>query len=754
MSFDAEAQIVRELGKFLKEGSLYRGYKPVLWSTVEKTALADAEVEYLDHKSDTIFAAFQVKKSKIDKLKNSEIIIWTTTPWTIPANRALAYNENLKYVIINIEDQTDFKDKQIVVAEDLLKSILENCKIKKFKKVLTFLGKDFEGTICNHPFSEIGFDYDIPMLEASFVTKEEGTGIVHCAPRHGPDDFNLCLKNNIKAEETVDDDGKYTKHVPLFEGTHIFKANKIVIEKLREQKKLLASGELVHQYPHSWRSKAPLVHRATLQWFISMESHGLRDKALKAIDETKFYPNKGKERLKSMIELRPDWCVSRQRVWGVPIPVFISKKTNEILFDDEVTENVANIFEKEGADCWFDEDAQRFLGKKYKSEDYEKLSDIVEVWFDSGSTHAYVLEKRKDLQWPASMYLEGSDQHRGWFHSSLLESCGTRGRAPFNSILSHGFVVDGKGLKMSKSLGNIISPEDILKKYGADILRIWVASSDYAEDLRIDHSILEQHAESYRKIRNTFRYILGNLNDKFQKVNFEKTDITEFPELEQYMLHKIFALNSKFNKYFELYNFHSLYKDLLNFCTLDLSAFYFDIRKDVLYCDPTDSIKRKSTIKFLNIVLEILLRWFAPILSFTSEEIYSLIKTDTNKSIHLEKFSDIPSKWHNNNLSNKWIELIKIRETCNSSIELKRASKEIGSSLEANLTINLSDKLIELTKVIDFSELCITSGAKIEKMTNNEKNQSETVIVKTIKAVGQKCPICWKININQCERHS
>ena len=439
---------------------------------------------------------------------------------------------------------------------------------------------------------------------------------------------------------------------------------------------------------------------------------------------------------------------------GIGDNPFLERARNKILLDDEVTENVANIFEKEGADCWFDEDAQRFLGKKYKSEDYEKLSDIVEVWFDSGSTHAYVLEKRKDLQWPASMYLEGSDQHRGWFHSSLLESCGTRGRAPFNSILSHGFVVDGKGLKMSKSLGNIISPEDILKKYGADILRIWVASSDYAEDLRIDHSILEQHAESYRKIRNTFRYILGNLNDKFQKVNFEKTDITEFPELEQYMLHKIFVLNSKFNKHFELYNFHSLYKDLLNFCTLDLSAFYFDIRKDVLYCDPTDSIKRKYTIKFLNIVLEILLRWFAPILSFTSEEIYSLIKTDTNKSIHLEKFSDIPSKWHNNNLSNKWIELIKIRETCNSSIELKRASKEIGSSLEANLTINLSDKLIELTKGIDFSELCITSGAIIEKMTNNEKNQSETVIVKTIKAEGQKCPICWKININQCERHS
>ena len=750
MSFDAEAQIVRELGKFLKEGSLYRGYKPVLWSTVEKTALADAEVEYLDHKSDTIFATFKVNKSNVDKLLNTEIIIWTTTPWTIPANRALAYNENLKYAFINIEDQTDFKDRQIVVAEDLLKSILENCNIKKFKKILSFPGKDFEGTICSHPFSEIGFDYDIPMLEANFVTKKEGTGIVHCAPSHGPDDFNLCLKNNIKAEETVDDDGKYTKHVPSFEGIHIFKANKIIIEKLKEQKKLLANGELIHSYPHSWRSKAPLVHRATLQWFISMESHGLRNKALKAIDETKFYPNKGKERLKSMIELRPDWCVSRQRAWGVPIPVFLSKKTNEILLDDEVTENIASIFEKEGADCWFEGDAQRFLGKKYKSKDYNKLTDIVEVWFDSGSTHSYVLEKRKDLKWPASMYLEGSDQHRGWFHSSLLESCGTRGRAPFDSILSHGFVVDGKGLKMSKSLGNIISPEDILKKYGADILRIWVAASDYAEDLRIDYSILEQHAESYRKIRNTFRYILGNLNDKFEKTDFEKINIKEMPELEQYMLHKIYNLNSVFKKNLEKYNFHTWHKELLNFCTSDLSAFYFDIRKDALYCDSAESKKRKSTIKFLNIILEILLKWFAPVLSFTTEEIYTLLKIDIKGSIHLEKFPVISAKWNNKDLSDKWTELIRIRDKCNSSIELKRASKEIGSSLEANLTIHLNEKLIELVKGTDFSELCITSGAKIEKINESD---SEAIVVKTIKAEGQKCPVCWKINIKPCERH-
>ena len=548
MSFEAEAQIVRELGKFLKEGSLYRGYKPVLWSTVEKTALADAEVEYKDRKSDTIYTSFKVKKSKFEKLNNSEVIIWTTTPWTIPANKALAYSKSLKYLIIKIEDESTFKERKIIVAETLLKSVLEDCKIKKFKKILEFLGKEFEGTICSHPLSNIGYNYDIPMFEARFVTTEQGSGIVHCAPSHGPDDFNLCLNNGIKALETVDGDGKYTKNVPLFEGIHIFKANSIVIEKLSEQKNLLAKGELLHSYPHSWRSKAPLVHRATLQWFISMDSHGLRKKALKAIEDTEFYPSKGKERIKSMIESRPDWCVSRQRVWGVPLPIFISKKTNEILIDEKVTENIASIFEKEGADGWFSGDTQRFLGKKYKSQDYEKVSDIVEVWFDSGATHSYVLEKRKDLKWPASMYLEGSDQHRGWFHSSLLESCGTRGRAPFDSILSHGFVVDGKGLKMSKSVGNIIPPEDILKKYGADILRIWVAASDYAEDLRIDYSILEQHSESYRKIRNTFRYILGNLNDDFKKVDFNKIDLSKLPELEQFMLHKIFILNSNLKK--------------------------------------------------------------------------------------------------------------------------------------------------------------------------------------------------------------
>ncbi len=745
MSFDAEAQIVRELGKFLKEGSLYRGFKPVLWSTVEKTALADAEVEYQDHKSDTIYTSFTIKKSNLKDLVGSEIIIWTTTPWTIPANRALAYNEALDYIQLELKDDSDFKNRKIVVAEALLQSVINDCKIKNYKKIITFKGKELKETVCNHPFYDLGYEYDIPMLDARFVTTEQGTGIVHCAPSHGPDDFNLCLNNGIKAIETVDGDGKYTKHVSLFEGIHIFKANPIVIEKLKEQKKLLSSGELMHSYPHSWRSKAPLVHRATPQWFISMESHKLRDKALKAINDTTFYPSKGKERLKSMIETRPDWCVSRQRVWGVPLPIFVNKKTKEILVDDKVNENIASIYEKEGSDCWFSDDPQRFLGIKYKSEDYDKLSDIVEVWFDSGSTHSFVLEKREDLKWPASMYLEGSDQHRGWFHSSLLESCGTRGRAPFENILSHGFVVDGKGLKMSKSLGNVIAPEDILKKYGADILRIWVASSNYSEDLRIDYSILDQHAESYRKIRNTFRYLLGNIKDNYEEVDFEKVDLNELPELEKFMLHKLYNLNVNFKKYFKNYDFHNLYKELLNFCTVDLSAFYFDIRKDALYCDPINSKKRKSTILLLNIILNSLLKWFAPILSFTTEEIYRLLFKD-NKSIHLEKFLDFPDSFLNEKLNQKWVELIKIRNICNISIEEKRANKEIGSSLEANLNIHLDQKLEEITKNIDFSELCITSKAEISFKENLRTS------AQTTKAKGKKCSLCWKINENACHR--
>jgi isoleucyl-tRNA synthetase len=746
MSFTAEAQIVRELGKFLLDKSLYQGFKPVLWSTVEKTALADAEVEYLDHTSNTIYVSFKVKKTNRDYLKDASIVIWTTTPWTIPANKALAYNKSLEYSVVEINDLENFKEKKIVVASELLDSVIKSCKIEKYNVIKKFKGAEFSETICSHPFSKIGYNYEVPMLDARFVTLEQGTGIVHCAPSHGPDDFNLCLKNNIPSKYTVDNAGLYTKEVPNFTGTHIFKADPIIIEKLKEENKLLKNDKLQHSYPHSWRSKAPLVYRATPQWFISMETNSLRDKSIKAINETNFFPKKGKERLMSMVEGRPDWCVSRQRVWGVPLPIFINKKTKEPLRDKNVIDRIADIYEKEGSDCWFDSDPSKFLGKDYNPEDYEKLKDIVEVWFDSGSTHSFVLEKREDLAWPADMYLEGSDQHRGWFHSSLLESCGTRGRAPYKSILSHGFVVDGKGLKMSKSTGNVISPDDILKNFGADILRAWVASSDYAEDLRIDKTILSQHAESYRKIRNTFRFILGNIQDNFEKQDLSKLDTTNFPELEKYILHKLFFINNSVKENLKNYNFHKLYKELLNFCALDLSSFYFDIRKDVLYCDDKNSSKRKNCITVLNLILECLLTWFAPIFVFTTEEIYSLVNKNKG-SIHEQTFPKIPEKWKNEKLNEKWKSLFKIKQEANIAIEEKRTNKEIGSSLEAEIVIYTSEKKFGILEGLDLAEYFITSKAKKIKV---EDEKEEKILVN--KTTGNKCPRCWKIFEHECQR--
>ena len=746
MSNEAEAQIVRELGKFLLDGSLYQGFKPVLWSTVEKTALADAEVEYRNHTSNTIYVSFKVKTTNKEFLKDTNIVIWTTTPWTIPANKALAFNSNIEYSVLEIDELKYFKEKKIVVAKNLIDTITKECEIKNYKELKTFKGHEFKGTICTHPFIKMHFDYDVPMLDAQFVNLEQGTGIVHCAPSHGPDDFNLCLKNNIPSLYTVDDSGLYTKEIPVFNNTHIFKADPQVIEKLKEEKKLLKDDKLNHSYPHSWRSKAPLIYRATPQWFISMKQNNLRDKAIKAINETSFYPDKGKERLLSMIEGRPDWCVSRQRVWGVPLPIFINKKTNEPLKDQKIIDRIASIYEKQGSDCWFTDDSKVFLGNDYDPKDYEKLNDIVEVWFDSGSTHSFVLEKRKDLKWPADMYLEGSDQHRGWFHSSLLESCGTRGKAPFKAILSHGFVVDGKGIKMSKSMGNVISPEDILKNYGADILRGWVAASDYAEDIRVDKSILTQHAESYRKIRNTFRYLLGNLKDNFVSQNFDNLKHDQFDELEQYILHKLYLVDQSVKQNLRNYNFHKLYKELLNFCALDLSSFYFDIRKDVLYCDDLTSSKRKNCVIVLNIVLECLLKWFAPIFVFTVDEIYSLISKD-NKNIHEFSFPKIPKDWENENLNKKWSKLFKIKQEANVAIEDKRAKKELGSSLEAEIKITTDEQTFKLLDGIDLAEYFITS-----KATKNKSTKSEKLKIEVFKAKGKKCERCWKILDSRCER--
>ena len=755
MSKEAEAQIAVEILKFLQNGGLYNGYKPVLWSVVEATALADAEVEYADHKSNTIFTKFPIQ-GKLEELDDVKIIIWTTTPWTIPCNRALAFNSNYEYSILEVL-QNDKKEK-ILVASQLVEQVLKECNISDYKILHSLKGAKLSGAKCYHPFKKYGYDFDVPLLDAEFVTLEQGTGIVHIAPSHGPDDFNLGLKNNIRAENTIDDNGHYTNVIKKFEGIHIFKADKIIIEELQINNSLLGSGTLLHSYPHSWRSKAPLVHRATPQWFISMDTNELRNVSLKAIDNTIFYPAVGKNRLRSMIETRPDWCISRQRFWGVPIPIFVHKKTGKPLVDKEVFEKIEEIFKQEGSDAWFTKKSQDFLGSKYNENDFTKVNDIVEVWFDSGSTHSYVLEKREDLKWPADMYLEGSDQHRGWFHSSLLHSCGTRGRAPYESILCHGFVVDGKGQKMSKSLGNVISPDDVIKKYGADILRLWVVASDYSDDLKIDDSILEQHSQSYRKIRNTFRFLLGNLNDTANlDVEVNEQDLEE---IEKYILHKVSSLDKAFSGLNTKYELHKIYVDLLNFCTVDLSAFYFDIRKDILYCDDLNTKKRINCITVLSIILKFLLKWFSPILVFTCEEIYQIIKKNNSKeSIFLCDFPKFPEQWFNEKINEKWIFLKTLRSEINNYIEQKRNEKIIGSGLECSVHISLDNKYNTHLSDVDLAELFICSEVTInnkEKKFEEIKSEGSIDTLKVIveKAEGSKCTHCWKVLKNKCYRNN
>ena len=750
MSKSSEAQITREISKFIVNGGLYRGFKPVLWSVVESTALADAEVEYYDHTSNTIYSKFLIKSGP-EKFLNCNIVIWTTTPWTIPCNRALAFNNKINYSIIKINN-----NEKIIIAEKLITKVLADCAISKYEIIESFSGSELKNIICNHPFKDIGYTFDVPMLDANFVNLEQGTGIVHCAPSHGPDDYYLCLDNNIKAFDTIDDKGHYTKNIIKFSGTHIFKADDLIISELSNFSKLLGKGKLKHSYPHSWRSKAPLVHRATPQWFISMEKNDLRKKSIIAIGNTKFYPAVGQNRLRSMIETRPDWCVSRQRVWGVPLPIFISKKTGKPLADEKILEGIAKIFEEEGSDSWFVRTPQDFLGKDYNASDYEQVKDIVEVWFDSGSTHSYVLDKRPELAWPANLYLEGSDQHRGWFHSSLLESCGTKGTAPFKNILCHGFVVDGKGQKMSKSLGNVVMPEEVIKNFGADILRLWVVASDYSEDLKIDKAILNQHAESYRKIRNTLRFLLGNLSDKLLNDDFSKIEYSKLSSLEKYILTQVYDFDLRFRDYIKSYNFHKIYVELLNFCTLDLSAFYFDIKKDILYCDSEISQRRNHCLEVLNVLINFLLKWFSPILAFTTEEAYQVIKNKNYKSIHLQDFTVIPSIWNNSEIKNKWIGIKKVKQVVNAAIEDIRNKKIIGSNLEANVIVYLKDEYLNLIKGEDLSEIFICSEARAESFINQNDLFSlkdvEGVAVKILKAKGQKCSRCWKILEKPCSR--
>jgi len=757
MSFDAEAQIVRELGKFVVSGALFRGAKPVMWSVVERTALAEAEVEYHDHTSTTIFVRFPVDRAPVAALADASVVIWTTTPWTIPGNRAVAYGAGLDYALFEVTAIGDGSaagvGDRLVVAEARAEQVREAAGIEAWRRIAVVNGDELAGTVVRHPLAGHGYEFDVPLLPADFVDLETGSGFVHIAPGHGTDDWDLGQRFDIPVPDTVGPDGAFVADVPLFAGRRVLTddgtegdANRAVVDALAENGRLLGRGRLVHSYPHSWRSKKPLIFRNTPQWFISMEANGLRQVALKAIDETRFIPAAGQRRLRGMIETRPDWCVSRQRAWGVPITVFVERRTGRLLRDARVLERIAAAFEAEGADAWFTGDPRRFLAPDHNPDDYDAETDILDVWFDSGASHSFVLETRDDLKWPASLYLEGSDQHRGWFHSSLLESCGTRGRAPYDAVLTHGFVMAEDGQKMSKSLGNVVAPQDVVMTHGADLLRLWVLSSDYSEDLRIGPDILRQQADMYRRLRNTLRFLLGNLNEFSPS---ERVAAADMPELERWVLHRLVELDATLREACATLVFHPLFVELHTFCAIELSAFYFDVRKDSLYCDPVDSPRRRAARTVLDILFDRLTAWLAPFLCFTAEEAWLSRHGDDHPSVHERLFPDVPAAWADDALAAKWTLLRQMRRVVTGALEVERAAKRLGSSLQAHARIFAGPDVRAAAAGIDVAELCITSKATLEDrdIPADAFRLADVPGVGVLieAAFGEKCERCWQV---------
>ncbi len=763
MSFDAEARIVGELGRFLMDGSLYKGAKPVLWSVVEKTALAEAEVEYYDHTSTTIFVRFPLVDPPSEDLVDASVVIWTTTPWTIPGNRAVAYGEGIDYVVIRVtetaEDSRARTGEKLVLAEALMPEVAAAAGIAAHDIVRRLKGAELAGHTCRHPLRDADAEYygfDVRLLPAGFVDVDTGSGFVHIAPSHGQEDWELGMEHGVPVPEMVGPDGRFVDHVGLFAGVPVlefrergksrFPANAAVVEALDGTGALLATQQLVHSYPHSWRSKSPLIFRNTPQWFISMEKTGLRERALKAIDDTRFVPGSGRNRLYGMIETRPDWCVSRQRAWGVPITVFVDKKSGEPLRDPAVLERIVDAVRQEGADTWYSSPPGRFLSPEYDPDDYEQVMDILDVWFESGCTHGFVLEVRPDLQWPASLYLEGTDQHRGWFHSSLLESCGTRGRAPYDAVLTHGFVMGEDGQKMSKSLGNIVSPQDVVDQHGADILRLWVVGSDYSEDLRIGPEIIKQHADVYRRLRNTLRFLLGNLSG-FD--DGERLPVAEMPELERWVLHRLWELDRLVREACHDFHFHPLFTELHQFCAVDLSAFYFDVRKDSLYCDRADSPRRRAARTVLDHLFDCLTAWLAPFICFTAEEAWLARHPDNSESVHMRLFPEVPNDWRDDALAARWERVRTVRRVVTKALEVQRAEKTIGSSLEAHPVVHAPRADLDAVAGLDMADICITSGLTLTEGAPPADAQTlpevADVGVVFAKAAGGKCERCWKV---------
>ncbi len=775
MDYASEAAIVAEFHKFKNSGQLYRGSKPVMWSPVERTALADAEIEYHDHVSPTIWVKFPVTGMTDDhpddllsfQTATPSVVIWTTTPWTIPANRAISFGPEIDYGLYEVtalEEGLEFEPwvkpgDRLILADKLAEDVLKAAKAAAWTRVYDI---DPSGLECAHPLAELdaGYRFNVPLLDGDHVTDDAGTGFVHTAPGHGADDYEVWKAHgHHEVPDTVDPDGAYYPHVPLFAGLKVIEtegkkdkigkfgpANKAVTEKLIEAGNLLARGRVEHTYPHSWRSKAPVIFRNTPQWFIRLDQplksgDTLRETALAAIDATAFHPAQGRNRIRSMVEGRPDWLISRQRAWGTPLAMYVDKHTGQPLHDPEVDARIVAAVEAGGADAWFQADDAAFLGL-HDPANYEKVEDILDVWFDSGSTHAFTLDPRttehgyagdRPTKWPADLYLEGSDQHRGWFQSSLLEGCGTRGRAPFEAVLTHGFTLDENGEKMSKSKGNTTNPLTVINESGADILRLWVAMVDYADDQRIGKQILQTTVDAYRKLRNTVRYLLGALAG-FEEA--ERLPLDQMPPLERFILHRLWELDGEVRKAYAEYRFQDVVRPVLEFCSGDLSALYFDIRKDSLYCDRPDSVRRRAARTVMDAVFTRLTAWLAPLTPFTMEEAWTTRFPDAGTNC-ARIIPDTPADWENAAEAERWSKVETVLEVVNDALEAARREKLIGGALDAWPVVTGPAEAFAAFDGLDAAEVFRTSGAELVA-----GGDAVSVQVKT--ADHPKCARSWR----------
>ena len=747
-----EAEQLKVFKEIYENGYIYKGLKPVYWSPTTETALAEAEIEYKDLTSHSIYVKFEGEKDLTDKLGVDEasILIWTTTPWTLPANLGVFLHPEFDYGLYKTEKGN------LVVAKDLAEDVFKTLDLS-YELLKEFKGIELEYTHYQHPF----LDRKGLVMNADYVTIDAGTGAVHTAPGHGADDYNYSLKYNIGILSPVDDKGHMTKEAGKYEGMFYAKASKAIVEDLTESGHMLYHTTFVHSYPHDWRSKKPVIFRATEQWFISIDESDIRENALKALENVEFVPSWGKNRIGSMLETRPDWTISRQRVWGVPIPLFYNRATDEVIYEPEIMDRVIEMVKKEGTDIWWKYEAKEIIGdellEKYnlKDVDIRKERSIMDVWFDSGVSHRSVLVPR-NLPRPADLYLEGSDQHRGWFQSSLLTSIASTKDAPYKRILTHGFTMDGQGRKMSKSLGNTILPKDITEKYGADILRLWVSSVDYREDVRISENILQQMSDAYRRIRNTARFLMGNLNN-FDYAN-DKVDYKDMFEIDKWAMHKLEELKEKTTEYYDKYEFYSLFQEITYFCSMEMSSFYLDIVKDRLYCEGTTSIERRSAQTVLTEVLKVLVRIISPVLSFTADEIWERIPEalKEEESVHLSKWIEANPEYLNEELAKKWDKIARLRREVNKKLEAERQNGLIGHSLDARVLLNIANDEYSFIKDYtenEVSDLFIVSQVKFVN-DNLAESEIEGINIAVEKASGEKCERCWKYDEEVGHNHN